>query len=268
MDTCILENISQLDSQSFKEIEKKELQQDNYEERAEQLRISQELQEPPNADRLPEWWTFPELKITLSEACDSMKNLLNNDHYSTERRALITNELEEVTGILQTCVAEVGPSGLFLRARVENVDEQGQDRYDTIEVPIKFPIKAGTADDLRSSVLKVVEAAETAEQERLVAETPEHMEETPPPQKPEAEEELSPAAADSIAISTGKIIEEREQEKIKPREDGGKPSTADIIEARKQPKSPEEEARLAQKYAAIEDLGERAYTVLQDLYMI
>jgi len=47
-----------------------------------------------------------------------------------------------------------------------------------------------------------------------------------------------------------------------------KPLPPEVIEARRQPKSPEEEARLAKKYAAIEDIGERAYTVLKDLYMI
>lgn len=41
-----------------------------------------------------------------------------------------------------------------------------------------------------------------------------------------------------------------------------------IREARRQPKSPEEEARLAAKYAAIEDLSERAFTILVDLYMV
>jgi len=40
-----------------------------------------------------------------------------------------------------------------------------------------------------------------------------------------------------------------------------------IIKARQQPKSPEEEAMLAMKYAQIEDIGERAYTILKDLYM-
>jgi len=35
-----------------------------------------------------------------------------------------------------------------------------------------------------------------------------------------------------------------------------------------QPKSPEEEAKLAAKYAAIEDLGERAFVILRDLNMI
>jgi hypothetical protein len=37
---------------------------------------------------------------------------------------------------------------------------------------------------------------------------------------------------------------------------------------RQQPKSPEEEAKLAAKYGAIEDLGERAYTILLDLDMV
>ena len=37
---------------------------------------------------------------------------------------------------------------------------------------------------------------------------------------------------------------------------------------RQQPKSSEEEAKLAAKYGAIEDLGERAYTILCDLNMV
>ena len=41
-----------------------------------------------------------------------------------------------------------------------------------------------------------------------------------------------------------------------------------IAEVRRQPKSPEEEARLAAKYAQIEDLGDRAFAILKDLRMI
>ena len=45
-------------------------------------------------------------------------------------------------------------------------------------------------------------------------------------------------------------------------------SNGSVTQARKQPKSPQQEARLAAKYAAIDDLGERAYTILKDLDMI
>ena len=38
--------------------------------------------------------------------------------------------------------------------------------------------------------------------------------------------------------------------------------------SRQQPRPPEEEARLAAKYAAIEDLGERAFAILVDLDMV
>lgn len=41
-----------------------------------------------------------------------------------------------------------------------------------------------------------------------------------------------------------------------------------IIEARKQPKSPEEEKALATKYGGIDDLGERAFAILTDLGIV
>lgn len=41
-----------------------------------------------------------------------------------------------------------------------------------------------------------------------------------------------------------------------------------LTAARRQPKSPAEEKKLQEKYASIEDLGERAYTILVDLGMI
>lgn len=41
-----------------------------------------------------------------------------------------------------------------------------------------------------------------------------------------------------------------------------------IREARRQPKSPEEESALAAQYAQIQDLGDRAYEILQDLGML
>ncbi len=41
-----------------------------------------------------------------------------------------------------------------------------------------------------------------------------------------------------------------------------------ILDVRKQPKSPEVEAQLASKYTQIEDLGDRAFTILKDLGMV
>ena len=45
-------------------------------------------------------------------------------------------------------------------------------------------------------------------------------------------------------------------------------SKSDAELSRQQPRPPEEEARLAAKYAAIEDLGERAFAILVDLGMV
>ena len=43
---------------------------------------------------------------------------------------------------------------------------------------------------------------------------------------------------------------------------------AKMMDLRIQPKSPKVEAKVADKYNSIEDLGERAYAILKDLGMI
>ena len=127
-----------------------------------------------------------------------------------------------------------------------------------VDVPIKFPAgKQTTADDLRESVLTMIESVE---EQVVVA----------PPTVPQ-EEASVPEPTTVVAPDEQKVEAEAEKEDkpiVAEVASGLTLSEEQIKERRKQPKSPEEEARLAAKYAAIEDLGERAYTILKDLAMI
>ena len=189
------------------------------------------LSEEPSTDDMPEWWTWAELNQSLLDECTSLKGLLNEDDFATEiRRIARKHSLEENTAKKMAIVD----------ARVAAVSPSGLYLKTLInEGPIKsiFPVvirfesRASTADILRNNVLKLLDSLEEqVDEEELIGTVP--LE----PQLPVAETHGSEALS--------------------------------IKELRKQPKSFDEEQRLAAKYAAIADLGERAFAILNDLQMI
>ena len=130
-------------------------------------------------------------------------------------------------------------------------------------MPIRFPGEVSTIDDLREAVLTLVESIEEpqpapVEVVTVADEEAPEMDSTPvePTLSRSAEPEPEPIAKEPEASS----------ETVTSNEDAS--SQHSSADARKQPKSPEEEAKLAAKYAAIEDVGERAFTILKDLGMV
>jgi hypothetical protein len=199
----------------------------------------------------------------LAEECTTLKSLLNTGEFDNELLALCAQRLDKNNkSIDKARVASIGPSGIFFRARFD--DDK------VIDVPIRFPEgERTTADDLRESVLTMIESVE-----EQIAVTPVAM----------SQEEISVPEKDSTETTTV-VASEQKVEEVPGKEDEPvvvevtadtttdveeeQPLSAEIIKGRrKQPKSPKEEARLATKYAAIEDLGERAYAILKDLAMI
>lgn len=242
---CIRETMEQMDAYANQLIGQREMMEDRVEQMAQQESIRKELQEE-NVDLLPDWWTFAELKITLAEECDSLKGLLNEYEFASSLKRLCqihSPQSASISQIWEAKVASVGPSGLFLRAYA--TIGQGEDsRCQIVDVPIRFAQTGSTADDVRDYVLDLVESVETL----------------PEQETPSSDAVVVPAVAAVPAetkVHVDDVLDESVDEKARA-----------IAKARKQPKSPEEEALLAAKYAAIADVSERAYVILKDLGMI
>mmetsp|Transcript_7644 Transcript_7644/g.18886 ORF Transcript_7644/g.18886 Transcript_7644/m.18886 type:complete len:543 (+) Transcript_7644:96-1724(+) len=210
----------------------------------------------------PDWWTFPSpLEKTLSDECDSMKSLLNEDDFATDRMQLSKqgqkygNKESACDVVIQkSFVAIIGPAGIVMRTQQSNKDEE----LNVVEelVPVRF-VRGATAkspETLRDLVLELVEALEDAEQEEEEEET-------------EKKEEVSVQYADPIVESKATPAAPVPATMISKTQDSVE-SSKDVIEARRQPKSPAEESKLAAKYASIEDIGDRAFAILKELCMI
>lgn len=221
-----------------------------------QQELPQDLTEEPLAVDWPSWWTVPTLKIMLAEECKTLKSLLNEAEFTNELMALCKAHSNVQSLFIRLVkVASIGTSGVFLRAVV--VGDDGTDGV--MDVPIPFPGgEATTSDDLRDRVLTLIETVEVP----VVAEPSmdEHAELIEP------ETSTTEVKAEVQQESESPTAVEEEEEEATPAKE---PSREERMEkARQQPKSPQEESQLAAKYAAIEDVGERAFTILKDLYMI
>ena len=89
----------------------------------------------------------------------------------------------------------------------------------------------------------------------------------------DTKKETMPIAEVTTKLESGEDIslaepEAKESETPTAAEDSLNSETAQGILSRHQPRPPEEEAKLAAKYAAIEDLSERAFAILVDLGMV
>jgi hypothetical protein len=175
MEECILENIEELDHQAYSMIAQENYKVQNYEQVQDDERIYMALAEEPIADSMPLWWTFPQFTSAgLDKECRNVKSLLNEADFRDEIQALATQELlvlyrrkEEpvqvvaAVDVLKVAVAAVGPSGILLRAQIRQVDVQREsgERVSMVDLPVQFSQEAGTREDLRASVLGLVEMA-------------------------------------------------------------------------------------------------------------
>jgi len=241
---CILQTMEQMEVHANQLIGEREMLQDRAEQLKQQEIIRKELQEE-TVDLLPDWWTFPELKITLAEECDSLKLLLNDYEFIPTLKQLCqihsSKNDPSILQIWEARVASVGPSGVFLRAYA-TVGQGDQSRNQIVNVPIRFSQTGSTADDVREYVLDLVESVESL-----------------------SEQELS-SSDSSTAVTTISTEIQADVDQV-PVTNVDEQVRA-ICNSRKQPKSPEEEALLAARYAAIADVGERAFCILKDLGMI
>jgi hypothetical protein len=218
--------------------------------------IEQQLTEAPKVADCPEWWTFSQKTATVQEEYKSLVNDVDFEHLLID----LCQKNYQGEPILQAKVASIGPAGIFLRARVE----KKTDGVSVVDIPIPFPLgESTTNDELRENVIALIESSNVQEEvsrdditesNDFVQSDATNSSETPPDTTASnvLKEEVL-VLSNKTATASGKY-------------DGVKQES--IIAVRRQPKSTEEEERLAAKFAAIEDIGERAFEILKYLGMI
>jgi len=291
---CILKNLQQLDELAEKRLEQRQREQEQQEHL--QLLLPQLRNWPDEDCNIPTWWIVA--PSDLSAECDHLKSLLNEDEFMDELRQLAvgtmsTDEVEKPPrSIAVAQVATIGPAGLLLRMVDCTTNVPNDD--DIVNVFVAFDQPVSTAEELRNNVLDRVEQASS-----FTVETPlqttldddekktgirssdkEQRSQDEELLKEEEEEDHNLQLSRETENATIHNVEEEMAESVQPAIDktsdeairvefaSNQEFTRVTQKARQQPKEPKEEARLAQRYASISDVGERAFAILKDLYMI
>ena len=281
---------------------------DYYEKMLIEQQWQKRLEEEVFSDSFPEWWTAIELPFSpleLREEAALLKKLLNEDEFEDELRALFV-EHGKISGssiVYRASVSSIGSSGLFLKARVateSDVKEKDKETEILASAAIPYsnpPKEVTTTGDLREGVLVLVESVTPMPMPDIAQAKPDSIEsddETITPfneqivemvtererQTSEMEDNESKDDEEETTEITEEDTEQEQEEDSAPEatieseteatssEDSSEPEKVRDTLSRQQPLPPEEEAKLAAKYAAIEDIGERAFTILRDLGMV
>jgi hypothetical protein len=170
---CIMGNLGELEVQAETFLRTIEWKESNYEEVEAEQREWQVLLATDDL-HLPVWWVHPETR-EMSAECQSVRNLLNEEGFLAEIRALTEMALTESDAVISTddghadtsnwtveqaAVAAVGPAGLLIRAATQRFElfEEAENRR-IVEVPVSFGATANNVSDLRAAVLGAVAAA-------------------------------------------------------------------------------------------------------------
>lgn len=282
----IVKQLKQLESTSLESIAKKEWEKDHADQFTQQEKIIFELKDEASLteEALPDWWTFCELNQGLQEESDSMKDLLNEDDFATDLNVLFQSNYHGESSIqaIKTCVTSIGPSGVYLRSYAER-QEETDEKYFIAELSIPFAEKAPTRDDLRTSILTMIETAGeplvTPVEEALVdasattaAEEVRLIETTTTPVTTIVVLDKACAFQEQLLRARIQVDHRAIQRRRAQKEEALHRSLLAArlsMEKKTVPaKQPITEEELAAKYARIETLGERAFQILRDLNMI
>jgi hypothetical protein len=275
-----------------------------YEKLVIEQRWQERLEEEPTAsfDGLPGWWSAIEPPFSSMELVDEaklLKRLLNEDEFEDELRALFVKHSDENNPlVIRAAVASIGTSGMFLKGRVAAATRASDDDDElevvaTASIPYSNPPReVKTMGDLREGVLLLVESVDPVpmpvvpqakevafkdSEAEIITPFNEQVMEMVTAQENEATDALEsepepeePKSDESEADEAEPEEPETEEPDVPTDESEEEESEENVSEtpSRQQPKPHDEEAKLAAKYAAIEDLGERAFAILRDLGMI
>ena len=170
---CVMGNLGELEVQAETFLRTIEWNESNYEDVQAEQREWQVLLETDDL-HFPEWWVHPETREMRGE-CQSVRNLLNEDGFLAEIRALTGMALAESDAVISTddghantsdwtveqaAVAAVGPAGLLIRAATQRLElSEETDTRRIVEVPISFAVTANNVSDFRAAVLGSIAAA-------------------------------------------------------------------------------------------------------------
>lgn len=150
---CVLDNIHELD-----ELNNQNPAQPVGQEQQATERHLEALRRTDNVE-LPSWWVHPGGEQQITDECNSLLRILNEDNFQVDIRNLAAAEAgfdNDYRSIVQwAAVVAVGPAGMVVRATVGH-DRDG-DQLETVEIPIRFPETAQGSEQLRDAVLTAVE---------------------------------------------------------------------------------------------------------------
>lgn len=158
LDQCITNNLAHLDEQAQGLIREMNLKEEN---REDDEYIWKVLTSTEGID-FPTWW---ETRPGMSEDCDSIRRLLNEEGFQAEIRAVATKALmdlvehTETFKVQKTAVVAVCPSGIHMRALVKRTKAMGNEETTFMQVPLGFGQSANDGESLRDEVLRTVNAA-------------------------------------------------------------------------------------------------------------
>jgi len=154
MEECVMDNLGWLDIQASEKLQQMELDLACYEARQKCWR---ELTSEEKIN-LPTWWVSPK---QMSDECDNVRRLLNNEGFQPDVKALATQILMTVDGdesfvVEQAAIAAVCPTGIYLRARAKlyNLFQGAEEKI--VEIPVAFGHEAKDIATLRLAILRAV----------------------------------------------------------------------------------------------------------------
>lgn len=158
IDTCITQNLGELDQKAEGLIRDMELKEENKDD---DEFIWKTLTSTEDID-LPTWW---ELSPAMTQDCDNIRRLLNEEGFQAEIRGVATKALTEIMdhtekfSVRRAAVVAVCPSGIHMRALVKKTTALGDEESKFVQVPLAFGRPALDGDALRTEVLSTVDAA-------------------------------------------------------------------------------------------------------------
>ena len=162
---CVIQNIEIIDQQAQAIIRQKEYEEQNYEAIQAYQREAQELMNLDNF-KFPSWWpTTGEVMAHLETECVSLKSLLNEEDFQGEMRKLAAHGIRLQIGedyylVGHARIATISSAGIVVAARIQEPqedDEEGENDTIKVDIPIPFGFQAGDVDQLRETVISMVE---------------------------------------------------------------------------------------------------------------
>lgn len=156
---CVIDNISALDAEAQRILQRRDLDLNHVANSAEVINA---LHSRNNLD-LPSWWTYPKSR-EMSEECNQIQNILNQENFQVQVRALASKGLAfyedgKKYEIHRANVSSVGSSGLYFRVFASQSKEGSQ--LSILDVPLKISSQELIyPSDLRAAVLRAVASVE------------------------------------------------------------------------------------------------------------